>query len=59
MSKYRKADYLAAFRERDGDVELDTSGRGGGTVSLGGDDGAYVRAWVWVSDEQVRRMKGE
>ena len=28
----------------DGEIEIDDSAE----VSIGGDDGAYVQAWVWV-----------
>jgi len=40
----------------EGEIEVDSDAR----VSIGGDDGAYVAAWVWVplkeekSDSQVR-----
>ena len=37
------ADKLA----RDGEIEVDDEA----TVSMGGDGGAYVQAWLWVSDE--------
>lgn len=35
----------------DGVCEID--GQGGGVASLGDDGGAYVLAWVWVSDEDA------
>jgi DNA-binding SARP family transcriptional activator len=31
---------------KDGEIEIDE----GAKVSLGGDPGAYVQAWVWVDD---------
>ncbi len=33
----------------DGSIEIDP----GATVSRGDDPGAYVQAWVWVSNNQV------
>lgn len=39
--------YVAAFPEKEGEVECE----GNGIVSQGDDHGAYVMAWVWVSDE--------
>lgn len=47
------AAYLQYARERlhdDGDLEFDDDA----VVSLGADDGAYVMAWVWVSDDDMR-----
>jgi len=35
---------------RDGDLEIDD----GAEVSRGDDSGAYVQAWKWISDSQVR-----
>lgn len=31
----------------EGQIEIDVDAR----VSIGGDDGAYVQAWVWVQSE--------
>jgi hypothetical protein len=43
--------YREAAREqcRDGELEVDD----GAVVSFGGDPGAYVAAWIWVSDEDA------
>lgn len=49
------------FYERDGEIEIDDNA----AVSIGSDNGAYVQAWIWVSDDDVdaiingKRMKGE
>lgn len=46
-------DYVAAACDkyhREGEVEIDA----GALVSRGEDPGAYVQAWVWVYDEDVR-----
>lgn len=34
---------------REGEIEIDP----GAIVSMGGDPGAYVMAWVWVSNEEA------
>ena len=34
---------------KDGEIEVDDEA----TVSMGGDDGAYVQVWLWVSDEMA------
>ncbi|HYW43078.1 MAG TPA: hypothetical protein VE959_09480, partial [Bryobacteraceae bacterium] len=39
-----QADYM-----RDGEIEIDD----GAVVSRGSDQGAYVQAWVWVSDDSL------
>jgi len=47
------AAYLQYARDRlhcDGELEFDDDA----TVSLGADEGAYIMAWVWVSDETMR-----
>lgn len=44
--------YLEYARDRldkDGEIEFDEDA----AVSLSADDGAYVMAWVWVSDEDM------
>ena len=45
--RYREA----AQREwtRDGELEIDD----GAPVSMGDDPGAYVQAWVWISNDQA------
>jgi hypothetical protein len=44
VAAYQKgADALA----RDGEIEIDEDA----VVSIGDDSGAYVQAWLWVSDE--------
>jgi hypothetical protein len=45
------ADALAS----DGEIEVDDDA----VVSIGGDGGAYVQAWLWVSDEAARLLKQE
>jgi hypothetical protein len=55
MSKYSADDYrdaASSLRGYEGETEID----GNATVSMGDDDGAYVQAWVWVSDDQMRRL---
>ncbi len=45
--------YIDAARlqyESEGEVEFDDDAR----ISHGDDPGAYVQAWVWVNDNQVR-----
>jgi hypothetical protein len=37
---------------REGELEIDP----GAPVSKGGDDGAYVQAWVWVPDYEIPGM---
>ena len=50
-----------AYREgadslcRDGEIEVDE----GAAVSMGNDGGAYVQAWLWVSDERAGLAKEE
>lgn len=47
------AEYVEAAREEfgsDGELEIDE----GAVVSRGSDGGAYVAAWVWVEDPQMR-----
>lgn len=36
--------------QRDGEIEIDS----GAVVSRGDDPGAYIAAWVWVADEDVK-----
>jgi hypothetical protein len=46
------ARYIKAARaqyHKDGEIEIDD----GALVSRGDDPGAYVQAWVWVSDEEL------
>lgn len=38
----------------DGEIEIDENAR----VSAGGDDGAYVEAWVWVPGKMREKAKG-
>ncbi len=47
----REAAYIAAGREKwcNDDLEIDDHPM----VSLGGDPGAWVAAWVWVTDEDA------
>ena len=40
--------------QRDGEVEIDQPA----VESRGGDEGAYIMAWVWVSDDEVRKHNG-
>lgn len=42
--------YRDAFREQDGEVEID---RCEAEVSLGSDPGAYVMTWSWVTNEEA------
>ena len=44
--RYRDA---AHAKQRDGELEID----GDAVVSMGEDPGAYVAAWVWVSNEEA------
>ncbi len=44
--QYREA---AFEHQRDGEIEVDE----GAVVSLGADDGAYVQAWLWVSNREA------
>ena len=47
-----KNEYRDAARSiwgQDGQLEIDDDA----PVSKGEDDGAYVQAWVWVSDDEV------
>jgi hypothetical protein len=37
---------------REGEIEIDP----GAPVSKGDDEGAYVQAWVWVSDYEIPGM---
>jgi hypothetical protein len=45
-AKYRKA---ADEMSREGECEVDD----GAVVSIGSDSGAYVMAWMWVTDEEA------
>jgi hypothetical protein len=45
--KYREAAKAGYYDE--GELEIDD----GAMVSLGGDDGAYVMAWRWVTNEEA------
>lgn len=47
----RAEDYkeAAAKKAHEGELEID----GDAVVSMGGDPGAYVMAWVWVSDDEL------
>ncbi len=54
--QYSDAAYRRAARaeyHREGEVEIDDNA----VISRGDDAGAYVQAWVWVSDEEVRLDK--
>ncbi|MBN8644045.1 MAG: hypothetical protein J0L61_02255 [Planctomycetes bacterium] len=47
-----RAKYVEAARreyEREGEIEIDDSAE----VSMGDDPGAYVQAWVWVSNDEA------
>jgi hypothetical protein len=46
FGKYRAAAIAAS---RDGELEIDH----GAVVSKGDDPGAYVMAWLWVTDEEA------
>jgi len=46
---YRRTAQL--FKGKDGELEVDDNAK----ISKGDDAGAYVQAWVWVSDEEVKR----
>jgi len=46
LAPYRAA---AAEQSSDGELEIDP----GAVVSKGGDRGAYVMAWIWISDEDA------
>ena len=39
------------------DVEIDNYATPEDIVSAGGDDGAFVQAWVWVTDDEARKEK--
>lgn len=45
---YRR--YANEHLDKDGELEFDDDA----AVSLGADEGAYVMAWVWVSDDDLR-----
>lgn len=45
--KYRKAAIDTRYEE--GELEIDDNS----IVSMGGDDGAYVQAWVWIANEEA------
>ena len=50
--------YIEAARkrwEREGEIEIDDDPK----VSAGDDPGAYVQAWVWVSNEEAGLPGGE
>ncbi len=46
FEKYRAAAMASA---RDGEIEVDA----GAVVSHGSDGGAYVMAWLWISDDEA------
>ncbi len=46
LNRYRKA---AVRRMRSGDLEIDPAA----VVSKGDDAGAYVMAWLWISDGEI------
>jgi len=53
-----KAAYVEAaieLRGRDGGCEI----AGNAKVSMGGDPGAYVQAWVWVPDHKMAQYLPE
>lgn len=41
--------YRSGVAQKDGEIEIDADAE----VSFGEDDGAYVMAWVWVTDEEA------
>ena len=45
----REQQYIDAAQVKDGEVEID----GDSAVSISDDNGAYVMAWVWVSDDDA------
>jgi hypothetical protein len=51
MGKGTDAQYKAAAKkhQKEGELEVDP----GATVSNGDDDGAYVAAWIWISDDEL------
>jgi hypothetical protein len=54
MSQYSEDDYRDAASSLHVWEQAEVDGNA--PVSLGDDDGAYVQAWVWVSDDQMRRL---
>lgn len=50
LDEYRLS--AKAIHEVDGETEIDPEA----LVSVSDDEGAYVQAWVWVYDEDVRRV---
>lgn len=40
------------LHNEEGSLEIDDNA----AVSIGGDSGAYVQAWVWVSDDDVKKV---
>jgi hypothetical protein len=59
LEEYTDEDYIAAFNTHhaNDECELDTGDDGKPAVSQGADPGAWVRAWVWVSNDEIE--KGE
>ena len=47
VKQYREA--AKRFHHVEGECEIDE----GAKVSKGNDEGAYVQAWVWVSDDEI------
>lgn len=47
-------EYIKTAKEKyhsEGSIEIDS----GATVSRGDDNGAYVQAWVWVYDSEIKK----
>ena len=38
--------------QREGEIEIDDEAEVSRANEVGGDDGAYVQAWVWVANEE-------
>lgn len=48
--EYKDSQYREAARRKHGDdIEVDIRAR----VARGGEKGAFVHAWVWISDDDV------
>jgi len=56
MAREGDKKYVDAARliyARDGEIEVDE----GAAVSHGADPGAYVQAWVWVTNKEARQAR--
>lgn len=51
LACYRQ--YAIEHMVREGETEFDDTA----IVSAGGDEGAYVMAWVWVSDDDIGLLR--